>query len=455
MSEERRPAPDGSSADTLGERPEPASTTILVVDDEPYNVDILRIELEDRGFRVVCAEDGVEALERIAESPVDLALLDVMMPRMDGYELTRRLRTMEAGRELPIILLTAKGELGDKSEGFGKGADDYIVKPFHFDDVLARIEVQLRIAWHLQKRRKLESARTRVAMIGAAAHELAQPLSGACGYLQLLQAGLDRGLSEEDGIRTRLEQIRFCLDKTRQLADKMEGLERVELEDYACGLHIVNIHERPAAQEDAPHTLLVTDLTGGSDRALLGDLKRLGFRVLEEAELVAGSPAALDLVLLFTPDRPALVDERLRVLRLHLDKARLLPPSVLAVVPAPIGDGPPGLELMALGVDDVLARPFQLEELLLRMRSRIRLHRLRLQRIDAARLGAALDVSRLALIRMRPALALGEELLQGLEPAAADLGPRLEALALQFDILTATVRDLQARRLDESGGPAA
>lgn len=438
------------------ERPDPAEVTLLVVDDEPFNVDILRIELEDRGYRVICAEDGVEALALLEDESADLALLDVMMPRMDGFELTRRLRADERHKEMPIILLTAKGELGDKSEGFAGGADDYVVKPFDIADVLARVDTQLTIAWHLRKLRDMETAQARIAMVGAAAHELAQPLSGACGYLQLLQTGLESGRSMET-VGGRLEQIRVCLGKTRALADKMERLERIELEDYACGLHIVNIHgtgtmPTPPTDADNRASVLVADLLGSGDRALLRDLGRQGFRVVEEDELAGEAPPPVDLLLMITTDRPDLVGERLERLRPLLAACCPVPPPAMAVLPAPIGDGAPGLGLLALGLADVLARPFQLEELLLRMRSRIRLQRLRVQRLDAARLVAALGVSQRALSRMRPALERGEELLVDLRSDSADLLPRLGELSDQLDTLTATIRDLQARRLDRIEG---
>lgn len=441
----------------VAEQPSPERTTLLVVDDEPFNVDILRIELEDRGFRVQVAENGLEALELLEEEgPADLALLDVMMPAMDGFELTRRLRADERTREMPIILLTAKGELGDKSEGFAGGADDYVVKPFDIEDVLARIETQLRIAWHLRRLRVAEEAQSKVAMVGAAAHELAQPLSGACGYLQLLQTSLELGRSEDAAVRSRLEQIRVCLDKTRQLADKMERLERVELEDYACGLHIVNIHssgprvEPPAGE--GPPAVLVADLLGGGERALGGDLRRQGFRVLTESDLEQDPPPAVDLLLLLAPDREDAVAGPFARLMAALSATSAVPPPAMAVLPAPVREGPAGVKLLALGLSDVLARPFQLEELLLRMRSRIRLHRLRLKRIDSVRLMAALDVSQRALERMRPALSRGEDLLAGLEPRSPDLSSRLSELSGHLDTLTAAIRDLQARRLDRLEG---
>jgi two-component system, OmpR family, response regulator MprA len=120
------------------------STTILVVDDEPALRDGLRRALSLEGYGVEVAGDGKEALEAHAASPVDAFVLDVLMPRVDGLEVCRRLRA--AGDRVPILLLTARAELEDRVEGLDSGADDYIVKPFALDELFARLRAILRRA---------------------------------------------------------------------------------------------------------------------------------------------------------------------------------------------------------------------------------------------------------------------------------------------------------------------
>ena len=114
---------------------------ILLVDDEESIRTLLSFPLRKDGYEVVTADDGKAALERFAESTFDLVVLDVMMPRLDGLEVCRRLR---ARSTVPIIMLTAKTEEVDKVVGLELGADDYIAKPFHLREVLARVRAVLR-----------------------------------------------------------------------------------------------------------------------------------------------------------------------------------------------------------------------------------------------------------------------------------------------------------------------
>lgn len=114
---------------------------ILVVDDDPNIVDILRRGLTYEGYAVDTASDGSEALVKARQVEPDLVILDIMMPGVDGMEVSKRLR--QAG-DVPILMLTAKGAKADKIEGFDSGADDYVVKPFDIDELLARVRALLR-----------------------------------------------------------------------------------------------------------------------------------------------------------------------------------------------------------------------------------------------------------------------------------------------------------------------
>ncbi|CAM3294553.1 response regulator transcription factor [Filibacter tadaridae] len=114
---------------------------ILVVDDDPNILELVNIHLSQAGYTVMKALNGFEALKLVEEDFPDLAVVDVMMPGMDGFTLTKKLRT-EA--DIPVLLLTAKGELEDKEKGFLAGSDDYVVKPFEPKELLFRIHAILR-----------------------------------------------------------------------------------------------------------------------------------------------------------------------------------------------------------------------------------------------------------------------------------------------------------------------
>jgi DNA-binding response OmpR family regulator len=121
----------------------PDSSTILLVDDEDSVQKLLTYPLERDGFRVVSARDGEEALIRFAEEPVDLVVLDIMLPKLDGLEVCKRLR---AGSSVPIIMLTARDDEFDTVLGLELGADDYITKPFSIREFRSRVRALLRRA---------------------------------------------------------------------------------------------------------------------------------------------------------------------------------------------------------------------------------------------------------------------------------------------------------------------
>jgi DNA-binding response OmpR family regulator len=114
---------------------------ILAVDDDPRILDLLRRGLTYEGYSVAAVEDGSAALAAARDQPPDLVVLDWMLPGMDGLEVCRRLR---AGGDVPILLLTARSGVPDKVAGLDSGADDYLVKPFSFDELLARVRALLR-----------------------------------------------------------------------------------------------------------------------------------------------------------------------------------------------------------------------------------------------------------------------------------------------------------------------
>jgi two-component system OmpR family response regulator len=115
---------------------------LLVVDDEPNIRELLTTSLRFAGFDVVPAGDGAEALKLAEQHRPDLVVLDVMMPDMDGFTVTRKLR--ERGRDIPVLFLTARDETGDKVTGLTVGGDDYVTKPFSLEEVVARIRAVLR-----------------------------------------------------------------------------------------------------------------------------------------------------------------------------------------------------------------------------------------------------------------------------------------------------------------------
>jgi two-component system alkaline phosphatase synthesis response regulator PhoP len=215
---------------------------ILVVDDDPQIVRLLRASLEQAGYRVLAAYDGERALHILRREQPDLVVLDLMLPDRDGWDVTRVMRDDAALAAIPIIMLTARVEHHDRITGLELGADDYVTKPFHPGELLARVGAVLR-------RVQGGAAGSRVIRIG----ELVVDVDGhrvGVGeetlHLTPTEFGLLRALAEHRGqALTRLEMIE------RGLGYSYEGLERT------VDSHIRNLR-RKLADAGAPDGLVET-----------------------------------------------------------------------------------------------------------------------------------------------------------------------------------------------------
>ncbi len=159
---------------------------VLVVDDDEHTRNLLRDLCESSGFRVVQAEDGNDALARLAVEKPDLMLLDLMMPRRDGFSVLKSVRENTELAELPVIILTAMGDMDGKIRGMELGADDYVTKPFKLIELQTRINSALMVR---QYRRRLMAAEEELAQFRAL-----DPVTGAGTYSQL-KASLDSELA--------------------------------------------------------------------------------------------------------------------------------------------------------------------------------------------------------------------------------------------------------------------
>lgn len=169
----------------MSDPPGEPARSILVVDDDEQTRNLLRDVCETSGFSVRMAEDGAVALERISEKLPDLLLLDLMMPRRDGFSVLEKIRRTPRWAELPVILLTAMGDINGKVRGMELGADDYVTKPFRLLELQTRINSALKVR---QFRNKLASEEE-VSALGAL-----DPVTGAGSYSQL-KASLDAELA--------------------------------------------------------------------------------------------------------------------------------------------------------------------------------------------------------------------------------------------------------------------
>jgi len=132
-------------------------STVLIVDDNPQNVELLQAFLETLPVKIVTASDGIEALDKVAEHKPDLILLDIMMPRMSGFQVCRKLKSDAKTRDIQILMVTALNELGDIEQASECGTDDFVSKPVNKFELLTRVKSLLRVR-HLKS--ELERALT-------------------------------------------------------------------------------------------------------------------------------------------------------------------------------------------------------------------------------------------------------------------------------------------------------
>jgi len=130
-------------SETGGASPPRDQPVVLAADDDPDVLELVTFRLERSGYTVLQAHDGEEAWTMVRDAHPDLAVLDVMMPKLDGFELVRRIRADEATKRMPVILLTARAQDPDVQQGFDAGADDYLRKPFSPGELRARVQAIL------------------------------------------------------------------------------------------------------------------------------------------------------------------------------------------------------------------------------------------------------------------------------------------------------------------------
>jgi len=185
------------------------TTRILIAEDEPDLLQVVQYLLEQEGYEVTTATNGNEALRLARVHRPQLAVLDVLMPGLNGFQVCQRLRKDPATENIYVLFLTAKGTAADKETGFRVGADDYLTKPFTPSEFLARVRAMLARAQRLERR----MTQIKESFVSIVAHELRTPLSNIKGFGDLLQEALSGELDPQE---------RFLLDRLLGSTRRME-----------------------------------------------------------------------------------------------------------------------------------------------------------------------------------------------------------------------------------------
>lgn len=170
---------------------------ILIVDDNESNRMLLAAKMEVDGYETIFASNGLEGVSKALSQHPDLILLDVMMPQLDGFETCRRLKSKDETRYIPVIMLTAKGELEDKLMGLEVGAEDYIVKPYSLIEISARVKSLLAVRALYARLRESEKMAALGDMVDGIAHELRNPLTMVGGMARRLYDAAEKDVNKQ------------------------------------------------------------------------------------------------------------------------------------------------------------------------------------------------------------------------------------------------------------------
>jgi two-component system sensor histidine kinase/response regulator len=242
---------------------------ILVVDDAPDNVLLVQTILEEEGYEISTADNGFSALRQIDKSVPDLVLLDVMMPGMDGYEVTKRMRQNTELPFIPILLITAHDN-ASVVQGLDMGADDFIRKPVEMDELLARVRSLLRLKHSVDERNSI--ALQREDFVSRLAHDLRTPLVAADRMLTLMQQGAlgEISLPMRDAFGTMVRSNKNLIDMVNMLLEVYRyEAGRKSLSFAAVDLRqlITEVAEELAPLADAKGLSLNLDLTESAESA--------------------------------------------------------------------------------------------------------------------------------------------------------------------------------------------
>jgi DNA-binding response OmpR family regulator len=199
---------------------------IMLVDDDPDIVEMLSGLLEGKKYKVFYAYGGEECLEKLSseEDDVDLLVLDLMLPDIDGYEVCRRLRQDPRFTSLSIIMLTARRDTVEKIAGLKVGADDYLTKPFDAHELLARIRAQLRIKGLQERAIEAEKAATTANMAINLSGEINDPLASIVRHAQSLRERLEGNRDIPQDILIALEAIGEAAHRIEEIVERLIGL---------------------------------------------------------------------------------------------------------------------------------------------------------------------------------------------------------------------------------------
>lgn len=210
------------------------SFKLLLVDDDQMNGNLLQSRLTKRGFACDYVTSGKSCLDALKNNDYQLILLDIMMPDMSGIEVLEQIRKDKKPVELPVIMVTAKGETSDIVDALKKEANDYLTKPVNIDVAIARINSQLQILFLVKESLKSKQISTINTMVTTLNHEINNPLAIAVGNLSILESKMDK-----DSIHLeRVEKVMSALNRITEIVKKIEDISKSDMEETSYSAEV-------------------------------------------------------------------------------------------------------------------------------------------------------------------------------------------------------------------------
>lgn len=218
---------------------------ILVIDDLPENVFMLKDRLEHEGYEVLTAYNGKSGIEKAQNEVPDLILLDVMMPDINGFEVCKTLVSDSRTSDIPIILVTAKTDAEDIKEGLESGAYDYIKKPINKIELLARVKSELKLSDTNKLLVEVEKRNTFFATVVTANHKIKQPLT----LISLSSAAIKRELKKDeiskDTVLEKIKYIDLAITEITAVLDQLNKIKDPVLSNYTKTVKMIKVEEGP------------------------------------------------------------------------------------------------------------------------------------------------------------------------------------------------------------------
>ncbi len=219
--------------------PDPGTTRVLVVDDDPSFVRFVEMFLEPEGFRVIPALTGSDGIELARVRRPDAVLLDYNLPDMDGQDVLRELKRHEETRTIPVVVVTARAGVGDRVRALDLGGDDYVAKPFDIRELQARLASVVSRARHQALQTEAEKVQTLRRVVASVSHEVNNPLAA----ILMCAEALERRHPDDPDVVEKSRMIQNNVLRIRDILTRLERVRRVVPKPYVAGERILEIGE--------------------------------------------------------------------------------------------------------------------------------------------------------------------------------------------------------------------